>query len=230
MNNIPLEYMNYVKKKNDLEINKYIYKSQKGGINQYDAAQLEYDQMQYDTPNNFIGYEGDLNYMEASNNQLYEIPTGVILYHGSMNNASFNPTNIALGDDNLIAYFSPNKKLSADYIVGCSDYPHKQGFLHKFMVTRPIDKILIISSNEKKVDWSLSHIENRFCATDSELDGIGFFFPKRDSTNFISNNMMEDDGVHFDAEFALCDPGQNLDYISTQRCSSLRKMSEEYVF
>ena len=34
----------------------------------------------------------------------YEIPEEIVLYHGFTNN-------ITLGDDNLIAYFSPNKKI-----------------------------------------------------------------------------------------------------------------------
>merc|ERR1711916_34332 len=69
-----------------------------------------------------------LNYMEPSKTTLYVIPRGTILYHGSMVKESFNPYDIRLGDDRLVSYFSPNKRLAADYIVGCALYPTKSGF------------------------------------------------------------------------------------------------------
>ena len=68
-----------------------------------------------------------LNYMEPSKTTLYTIPKGTLLFHGSLNRESFNPYDIRLGDDKLVAYFSPNKRLTADYIVACAIYPNKNG-------------------------------------------------------------------------------------------------------
>ena len=84
-----------------------------------------------------------LNYMEPSKTTLYKIPKGTILYHGSLTKEAFNPYDIRLGDDRLVSYFSPNKSLAADYIVGCALYPTKSGFLHKFRVKKDIEKILL---------------------------------------------------------------------------------------
>ena len=41
-----------------------------------------------------------LNYMEPSKTNLYTIPKGTILYHGTLYKESFNPFDIRLGEDN----------------------------------------------------------------------------------------------------------------------------------
>lgn len=175
-----------------------------------------------------------LNYQEPSKTQLYSIPRGTILYHGSLNIESFNPFDIRLGEDKLVAYFSPNKRLSADYIVGCALYPTKAGYLHKFRVKKDIEKILIISSYEKKKHWTLSFLEDSFCSRKFriQLDGIGFFFPRRDELD-IAAIQRGDNSIKrlaFDSEFAVCNPNEYLEYISSQRCVSARKISKEYHF
>ena len=167
-----------------------------------------------------------LNYMEPSKTTLYKIPKGTILYHGSLTKEAFNPYDIRLGDDRLVSYFSPNKGLAADYIVGCALYPTKSGFLHKFRVKKDIEKILIVSTHDKQAHWSLEFLEDSFCSRKFriQLDGIGFFFPTGIEDQSYDNNK------YFDSEFAICDPGNNLEYISTQRCVSVRKLTKEYHF
>ena len=130
----------------------------------------------------------NLNYMEPSKTTLFTIPKGSLLYHGSLNKESFNPYDIRLGDDKLVSYFSPNKRLAADYIVGCALYPNKAGFLHKFRVKKDIEKILIISTHEKQAHWTLSCIDESFCSRKFriQLDGIGFFFARRDEKDFTA--------------------------------------------
>ena len=91
-----------------------------------------------------------LAYQEPSKTSLYTIPQGTILYHGSLTRETFNTHDIRLGDDKLIAYFSPSKRIAADYIVGCALYPTKPGFIHKFLVNENIRRIAIISPYEKK--------------------------------------------------------------------------------
>lgn len=175
-----------------------------------------------------------LNYAEPSKTTLYSIPRGTILYHGSLNRESFNPYDIRLGDDKLVSFFSPNKRLAADYIVGCALYPTKAGFLHKFRVKKDIEKILIISTYEKQQHWTLKFLEDSFCSRKFkiQLDGIGFFFPRRDEKDFSSIQQGNDapKRLSFDSEFAICNPNEYLEYISTQRCSSMRKLSKDYHF
>jgi hypothetical protein len=176
----------------------------------------------------------NLNYMEPSKTTLFTIPKGSLLYHGSLNKESFNPYDIRLGDDKLVSYFSPNKRLAADYIVGCALYPNKAGFLHKFRVKKDIEKILIISTHEKQAHWTLSFIEDSFCSRKFriQLDGIGFFFARRDEKDFTAIQQGDNSvkNLAFDSEFAICNPNEFLEYVSSQRCQSVRKLTDDYHF
>ena len=165
-----------------------------------------------------------VNYMEPSRTSLYTIPIGTILYHGSLNRESFNPYDIRLGNDKLVSYFSTNRRLASDYIVGCALYPTKTGFLHKFVVKKPIEKILIVSAYDKQPHWTLNFIEDSFCSRKFRipLDGVGFFFPRQDQSNT--------DNIVHDPEFALCNPNLHLEYVSTQKCISMRKLGLEENF
>lgn len=169
---------------------------------------------------------GSLDYSPPSSISYYKIPQGTELYHGSFNRDSFNPYNIKLGDDILIAYFTPNIKLASDYIMGCAQYPEKKGgFIHKFRVKKDINKIIVISRYDKKNNWTKDYMENKFCQKKIGLnsdytDGIAFFFPKGE----------ENGEIQFDVEFALCNPNEYLEYISTRSCVSMRKLSEPYSF
>ena len=219
MSTIPLIYYNLpVKKENNLE----------GG-----SGEITNDDVMRHRQMSIYNYRY-LNYMEPSKTTLYNIPRGTIMYHGSLNRESFNPYDIRLGDDKLVAFFSPNKRLAADYIVGCALYPTKAGFLHKFRVKKDIEKILIISTYEKQQHWSLKFLEDSFCSRKFriQLDGIGFFFPRRDEKDFssIQRGDATQKRLSFDSEFAICNPNEFLEYISTQRCSSMRKLSRDYHF
>ena len=209
---------------------KYCLPSQDGGagptnINEADVARHQQMSLYNDKY---------LNYMEPSKTTLYTIPKGTLLYHGALNKESFNPYDIRLGDDRLVSYFSPNKRLAADYIVGCALYPNKSGYLHKFRVKKDIEKILIISTHEKQSHWTLSFIEDSFCSRKFriQLDGIGFFFPRRDEKDFtaIQQGDKTIKNLAFDSEFAICNPNEYLEYVSTQRCVSVRKLSQDYHF
>ena len=174
-----------------------------------------------------------LNYVAPSETKLFSIPKGTLLYHGSLNKESFNPFDIRLGDDRLVSYFSQSKRLAADYIIGCALYPTKSGFLHKFIVKKDITKILIISPHERQSHWTLRFIEDSFCSRKFriQLDGIGFFFPKRHERDFsIEGQNPQNRRLAFDSEFAVCNPNEFLEYVSTQRCVSMRKLTPEYKF
>ena len=76
------------------------------------VQQVDVDNTQFEYQNRMSIYNpSKLNYMAPSRTTEYTIPEGTILYHGTMTKESFNPYDIRLGDDNLVAYFSPNKKL-----------------------------------------------------------------------------------------------------------------------
>ena len=105
-------------------------------------------------------------------------------------------------------------------------YPTKSGFLHKFRVKKDIEKILIVSTHDKQSHWSLEFLEESFCSRKFriQLDGIGFFFPTGIEDQSYDNNK------YFDSEFAICNPDEYLEYVSTQRCVSARKLNKEYNF
>ena len=152
-----------------------------------------------------------------------------------MTKESFNPFDIRLGDDNLVAYLSPSKRFASSYIVDCAIYPNKNGFIHKFRVKKPINDILILSTFEKKKQWNLKFIEDSFCSRKYriQLNGVGFFYPKADEIEFKQEgdlNNITEEKQSFDSEFAICNPQEFLEYVSTQRCIASRKLSDQYRF
>tara|TARA_Y100000991_G_scaffold206359_1_gene183435 strand:- start:1168 stop:1815 length:648 start_codon:yes stop_codon:yes gene_type:complete len=200
---------------------------QEGGANyQNNAPNTVYNSVPQNMNQNL-----NLNPVAPGTTQLYNIPAGTILYHGSLNKESFNPYDIRLGDDRLVSYFSQSKRLAADYIIGCALYPTKSGFLHKFRVKKDITKILIISPHERQNHWTLKFIEDSFCSRKFriQLDGIGFFFPKS-VENIVSGSEAPPQQDTYDSEFAICNPNEFLQYVSTQRCISMRKLNPPYSF
>ena len=87
---------------------------------------------------------------------------------------------------------------------------------------------------EKQANWTLRFIEDSFCSRKFriQLDGIGFFFPRRDEKDFVAIQQGASGATNlaFDSEFAICNPNEYLEYISTQRCVSMRKLNPEYHF
>lgn len=161
----------------------------------------------------------------------YTVRQGTILYHGTMYRETFDPDNIILGDNDLVAYFSPDKQLAADYINGCAEYPIKNGYLHKFMVKEDITDIQVISIYEKRNTWTLSTLNDKYCLnrTGEILNGVAFFYPKNHSISFGQHTPQM--AAHdYNAEFAICNPSRYLTYINTQRCMGPRTMTVEYSF
>jgi hypothetical protein len=174
-----------------------------------------------------VSIDAEPQYMEPSHLTLHVIKAGTVLYHGSMLKDTFNPLEIRLGKDTLVAFFSQNKRFAQDYIKGCATYPNEKGYVHKFVVKKDIDKILIISQYDRFNDWDPSVIENKYCGSSREYNGVGFFVSTDDQRIFGS--AIDGDSV-FAAEFALCKPQDFLEYVSTESCISARKMSNEYNF
>jgi hypothetical protein len=170
------------------------------------------------TDTNTITEKNDMVY---SHTNYHRVEVGTILYHGTITKETFNPFDIKLGEDTLVAFFSQSRESAADNAM-CYSIGEKKGFVHKFRVKKPIEKILIISPYERSRTWDLASIENKFCKNSvmgERLNGIGFFYP--DKANPGS----------FYAEYALCSPNDYLEYISTQNCTNLQSLSEdEYNF
>ena len=240
-NNLSQNNMNVNKKKLPVETdtefklvrkNQFGENQQPGNNNQQMMGQPQNNQPMNGNQGTYNYYPRDLSYMDASKTVVYTIPAGTLLYHGTMYRETFNPFDIKLGDDNLVAYFSPNKRLSADYIMGCATYPFKTGFIHKFRVKKDITKVVIVSSYEKRDNWNLDHISDIYCNNRNGVksNGIGFFYPKKEKEAFNDVHNFSQSQMIFDSEFALCDPNEYLEYMSTQRCQSSRKLSAEYHF
>lgn len=155
-------------------------------------------------------------YSEPSKLNLYTIKKGTFLYHGTNKTETFDPYNVKLNDDTMVAFFSPDKELAASYISNCNNHPEQTGFIHLFCAKKDIDKIKIISAYEIK-DKNRMKIDDLYCRLSpnrEQLNGIGYFYKNG------SNN----------SEFALCNPNEYLEYISTQRCISNMKLGNPYNF
>jgi hypothetical protein len=103
------------------------------------------------------------NIYDSSRINLYKVPIGTELFHESLNNNSFNPNNIRIGDDTLIAYFTLSPNLKAN------------GYIHKFKVKNDINNILIVSRSDTNANWSKEYLDKHIC--NSKYDGIAFLFP-----------------------------------------------------
>lgn len=231
--------------------NRDIFDSQFGGATQEKcliSEQSEYsDTMPVDFKNTFVientnPPEGEviaieeqtiLPYSPPSTVSTITIPSGTILYHGSKTVDTFDPSNIQLEEKTLVSFFSTDKNLAADAFGRCSNFS-KNGFLHKFIVKKPIEKVLVKSIYTIKDSWNLKYIEEEFCSrkkTDHGVvfNGVAFFIPRpREEGEPIDTTISPD--ILMEAHIALCDPNEYLFYASTQRCIALNKLGDETWF
>lgn len=159
-----------------------------------------------------------LPWMDVSKVSLYTIPIDTVLYHGSQTVDTFDVTLLKLHTDTNVIFFSPNIDIAKSYIQDCSP-TNPTGFVHKFVVTKPIDKIYIISANETSNVWQEDIIEKKFCnninhdTCYADLHGIGFFINSSDTHN---------------SEFALCKPLEFLEYQGRAHCNGARILSNDF--
>ena len=175
----------------------------------------------------------------------YVIPVGTILYY-STDRKGFNVDSINLygsgtlnGSSEVISLFTPNFRLASDNIQGCSADKQK-GYIHAFQVIREIPDICIKLPFDTNNDISLENIHKNFCQGNEKYLGVGFFYPKNDIENFNNNignfdteNQEQSKDINDDqhySEFYLCNPRPYLEYIYSQKCMSLRKISKQYKF
>ena len=170
----------------------------------------------------------------------YSIPEGTILFYSTTEKRGFNTSSIQLNIKNLtdqdnISLFTPNFRLASDKIQGCS-IDKQKGYIHTFKVIREIPDIYIRLPYDTDDNISLSELHDSFCSGNSQYNGVGFFYPKNEidlfNNNMTSNNMKIPnitDESHY-SEFYLCNPRPYLEYMYSQKCMSLRKLTDPYKF
>lgn len=175
----------------------------------------------------------------------YTIKEGTILYHATTNKKGFNTTELNLGQDKLINFFTPNFRLASDKIEGCS-VDKQNGFIHVFRVIKDIPNIYIKLPYDIADDINTGLLASEFCSGNQNYYGIGFFYPKNNIEMFSNNpyqynqynqyqqsqfqtQILENPDQYY-SEFGLCNPKPYLEYLYSQRCQSLRKLSDPYRF
>ncbi len=166
----------------------------------------------------------------------YTIKEGTILYHATSNKKGFNKNQIDLGKDKLINFFTPNFRLASDKIEGCS-IDKQNGFIHVFRVVKDIPNIYVKLPYDIANDINSGLLANEFCSANQNYYGIGFFYPKNNIEMFSNNPYQSTlnpqilgNPDQYYSEFGLCNPKPYLEYLYSQRCQSLRKLSEPYRF
>ena len=178
----------------------------------------------------------------------YTIPEGTILYHATTNKKGFNPNYLKLGKDKLINFFTPDFKLASNGIESCS-VDKQNGYIHVFRVIKPIPNIYVRLPYDITDDINSDVLANEFCSQNQNYYGIGFFYPKNNIEMFSSDKINNFENIsninnqllspnsnpisnsnEYYSEFGLCNPRPYLEYLYSQKCMSLRKLSEPYRF
>ena len=163
----------------------------------------------------------------------YTIEKGTILFFSTVDKRGFNTNTIQLrstDSKSIILFFTPNFRLASDKIQGCS-IDKQKGYIHVFRVKQEIPNIFIKLPYDTDDDIGLDNLFNKFCAGSNTYNGVGFFYPKNEIETF--NNIQTGGAIsdnNYYSEFGLCNPGPFLEYLYTQKCMSLRKLSEPYRF
>jgi hypothetical protein len=140
-----------------------------------------------------------------------------------------------LGDNSEIIFFTPNFRLASDRIQGCS-IDKQKGYIHAFEVIQDIPNIFIKLPYDTDDDVNVESLKFNFCGGSSNYNGVGFFYPKNEielfnktilSSESVVKNLTED---YFFSEFGLCNTNPYLKYLYSQKCQSLRKLSQPYRF
>jgi hypothetical protein len=170
-----------------------------------------------DNLNNSIPYEKPTHYTS------YTIPQGTIMYFASKKIQNFDTDNIEIGSDNFVGFFSPNKEIASGLINHCylsEDNDNAKGWIHKFEVKNDINNIVLLSPNDKQMNWNKDNINTNICSSTKygyKPNGVGFF---------IKSNNLND--INY-SQFALCNPSEQLQYIGTYQCISPGILSKESI-
>jgi hypothetical protein len=197
--------------------------------------QITNDQYVQNTQQNLNNYlQNPIESTEQINT--YTIKEGTILYHATSNKKGFDTKNLNLGNDKLINFFTPNFRLASDKIEGCS-VDKQNGFIHVFKVIKDIPNIYVKLPYDIADDINSGILADEFCSKNQNYYGIGFFYPKNNIEMFSDNYNQQqtqylttDNIEQYYSEFGLCNPKPYLEYLYSQKCQSLRKLSDPYRF
>ena len=156
---------------------------------------------------------------DVSKLNLITIKSGIYLYHGSQTKNSFDPTDVKLSEDSLLAIFSNSKNISSDVFMNCSQYPSTNGYLHKFIISRDIPNIQVISPYNITPTTTNKMLESMYCNRQENPRLNGFAYPIRISEGLHKNK--------FDYVIGLCRPNDYVKYVSTMICVNPYRISTE---
>jgi hypothetical protein len=107
----------------------------------------------------------------------------------------------------------------------------KNGYIHVFKVKKDIPNIFVMYSKDINSNFDFDKLKNEFCLDNHNYNGLGFFYPK-DNIEIFSDTQQIDlsNQTNYYSEFGLCDPGSNLEYLYSQKCVTLKKLSEPFRF
>jgi len=170
----------------------------------------------------------------------FTIEKGTILFYSTTEHRGFNTESLQLNGTNTInnsmeniSFFTPNFRLASDKIQGCS-LDKQKGYIHTFKVIRDIADIFIKLPYDTNEDTTIQDIHREFCEGTRKYSGVGFFYPKNEIELFnnqvLQNNMLNDANNMYYSEFYLCNPRPYLEYMYSQKCMSLRKLTDPYRF
>lgn len=152
---------------------------------------------------------------DTSKLNLITIPENIYLYHGSVNINTFDPNDIKLSNEILLAIFSNNPKLSSDNFMNCANYPNINGYIHKFKTIKKIPNIKIVSASTITSD--LSKLDKMYCQKQENPKLNGFAYPiKREDT----------ETQYYDYIIGLCNPNDFLEYHASAICVNPYKLSD----
>lgn len=165
-------------------------------------------------------------------NYLITIPDQINLYHGSETISGFSSNDIQLEKNTTMALFSNNIFLAGAKMADCSHYPLRDGWLHSFRVTKPIERVRIISPGEiRKDNANLIDLEDIYCHgkngrdKTSELDkgrfdGVAFYLERQ---NYEAK--LNGPSKVYDLVIGICNPNKYLSYVETRQCIGPYKLS-----
>lgn len=169
----------------------------------------------------------------------YTIPSGSILYHGSVELETFNTKPLIVGSKTYTTFFTFSEELAALEFGNCRPEPGK-GYLHKFEVIKSINNVILselysqnyVGENGVSMAYDLDNINNNYCGNyinqfGQTFDAVAFKKQPDDSELSITN--LTDHPDIENIKVAICKPHEFLVYKSSRRCQ-YGKLSGDYNF
>lgn len=145
------------------------------------------------------------------------LPENINIYYGTTRLNTFDPNDIKLSDNTLLALFSNNPKLAADNFMSCSNFPGTKGYLHQFRIKKDIPYIQLIHSASLNDNYSLTQLDKTFCQRSQNPKLNGFAYSIKRLGNFNTET--------YDYIIGLCNPNEYLEYVSSSNCIGKHRLT-----